>query len=87
MAELRLRLSYLGSLAHPYQMCIQYETCLEKHMAIVNRQRNVEAAHSSVMEFNPTGCQVERRADVTQDVERLESTEADGKRHNSEGKV
>jgi hypothetical protein len=57
----RHRVSYLGSLAHRYNLCHIYEGCLADHMAIVNRRRNVETAHSGVMEFNPTNADEARR--------------------------
>jgi hypothetical protein len=48
------KLSLLGSLAHRYQLCAPYEHCVEQHMKLVNRRRNVEAAHSDSIDFNPT---------------------------------
>jgi len=48
------RLSLLGSLAHRYGLCRYYEGCLVDHMTIVNRRRDVEAAHSGITEFNPS---------------------------------
>lgn len=49
--EERHKLSLLGSLAHRYGFCQGYEQCLGEHMKIVNRRREVEAAHSGVTEF------------------------------------
>jgi hypothetical protein len=49
--EERHKLSLLGSLAHRYGFCQGYEQCLGEHMKIVNRRRDVEAAHSGVTEF------------------------------------
>jgi hypothetical protein len=49
----RHQVSLLGSLAHRYQLCGKYEHCVEKHLFIVNKQRNVEAAHSGISEFDP----------------------------------
>ena len=42
----RHRISMLGSLAHRYRLCLEFEHCLFEHLKIVNRRRNVEAAHS-----------------------------------------
>jgi hypothetical protein len=42
----RHNISLLGSLAHRYHLCLPFEHCLFEHLKIVNRRRNVEAAHS-----------------------------------------
>ena len=42
----RHKISMLGSLAHRYHLCIPFEQCLFEHLKIVNRRRNLEAAHS-----------------------------------------
>lgn len=42
----RHKISLLGSLAHRYGLCLEFEGCLEEHLKIVGRRRNVEAAHS-----------------------------------------
>lgn len=49
--EKRHKLSVLGSLAHRYRLCGPYEKCLHDHMKLVNRRRNLEAAHSGVTSF------------------------------------
>jgi hypothetical protein len=49
--EERHKLSLLGSLAHRYDLCEAFEHCLDVHMKIVDRQRNLEAAHSGVVDF------------------------------------
>jgi len=49
--EKRHKITYLGSLAHRYGFCGGYENCLNSHMNIVRKRRNVEAAHSSTVEF------------------------------------
>ena len=49
--EKRHKVSLLGSLAHRYHLCHSYEGCLNDHMKIVNRRRDVEAAHSGVTKF------------------------------------
>jgi hypothetical protein len=49
--EKRHKISMLGSLAHRYGLCGPYEHCLNEHMKIVNRRRDIKAAHSGVTEF------------------------------------
>jgi hypothetical protein len=49
--EKRHKLSLLGSLAHRYQLCAGFEKCVSEHMKLVNRRRNLEAAHSGTVEF------------------------------------
>src|ERR1044072_6717421 len=49
----RHRVSLLGSLAHRYGLCRQYEECLATMTRILNRRRNFEVAHSGVMKFYP----------------------------------
>lgn len=46
------RWSLLGSLAHRYGLCLRIDGCLIEHLKVVNRQRNVEVAHSSVLSLN-----------------------------------
>lgn len=45
------KISLLGSLAHRYRLCIAFEHCLAEHLKIVNRRRNIEAAHSDTQEL------------------------------------
>jgi hypothetical protein len=59
--EDRHKVSLLGSLAHRYSLCNSYEQCLNEHMKIVNRRRDVEAAHSGVTEFVDRAVPVARR--------------------------
>lgn len=40
--------SFVGTLAHPFHLCLAFEQCAMDHMALVNRLRNSEAAHSGV---------------------------------------
>jgi hypothetical protein len=47
----RHKISMLGSLAHRYGLCLEFEGCLFEHLKIVNRRRNVEAAHSGTQPF------------------------------------
>jgi hypothetical protein len=49
--EKRHKLSLLGSLAHHYELCGAYEHCLNEHISIVNKRRDLEAAHTGVCAF------------------------------------
>lgn len=40
--------SMVGTLAHPFHLCLEFEHCTMDHMALVNTQRNNEAAHSDI---------------------------------------
>ncbi|MGM9489774.1 hypothetical protein [Ideonella sp. YS5] len=42
------QVSLVGTLAHPFRLCLAFEHCAMDHMDLVNRLRNSEAAHSSV---------------------------------------
>jgi hypothetical protein len=44
--------SLVGTLAHPFHLCLEFEQCAMDHMALVNRLRNSEAAHSGVQPLN-----------------------------------
>jgi len=44
--------SMLGSLAHRYKLCLEFDHCLIEHLKIVNRRRNLEAAHSDTQSLN-----------------------------------
>lgn len=44
--------SLVGTLAHPFHLCLQFEHCAMDHMDLVNRLRNSEAAHAGVQELN-----------------------------------
>ncbi len=46
-------ISLLGSLAHRFELCLQIEGCLDKHLAIANRRRNTQAAHATFSGFDP----------------------------------
>lgn len=47
------KISLLSSLAHRYKLCYEVEHCLEKHLRIVNRLRNIDAAHATLSGFEP----------------------------------
>jgi hypothetical protein len=47
------KISLLGSLAHRYQLCHEVEHCLERHLRIVKRRRDVDAAHATLSGFEP----------------------------------
>lgn len=42
------KVSLVGSLAHPFHLCLEFEQCAMGDMALVNTQRNNEAAHSDI---------------------------------------
>jgi hypothetical protein len=44
--------SLVGTLAHPYHLCLEFEHCAMDHMDLVNKLRNSKAAHSEVQELN-----------------------------------
>ncbi len=44
--------SWIGTLAHPFHLCLQFEHCAMDHMDLVNRLRNTEAAHAGVQHLN-----------------------------------
>lgn len=62
----RHKISMLGSLGHRYHLCLSFEQCLFEHLKIVNRRRNVEAAHSETqgLRLRPS---VESRAQLARD--------------------
>lgn len=45
-AGMEHKVSLLGSLAHRYGLCMQFEGCLFVHLKVVNRLRSSEAAHA-----------------------------------------
>lgn len=45
------KVSLVGTLAHPFQLCMQFEHCAMDHMDLVNRLRNSEAAHAGVQQL------------------------------------
>jgi hypothetical protein len=44
--------SLVGTLAHPFHLCLAFEHCAMDHMDLVNRLRNSQAAHSGSQELN-----------------------------------
>lgn len=44
--------SLLGSLAHRYRLCHEFEDCLKDHLRLINRRRNTGAAHSGIPNFS-----------------------------------
>lgn len=44
--------SLVGTLAHPYHLCLEFEHCAMDHMDLVNKLRNSQAAHSGVQALN-----------------------------------
>jgi hypothetical protein len=57
----RHKISLLGSLAHRYHLCHAYEGCLNEHMKIANRRRDIEAAHSGIAKFTPKAISAVRK--------------------------
>lgn len=43
--------SLVGTLAHPFHLCLEFEHCAMDHMDLVNRLRNSEAAHAGVQDL------------------------------------
>jgi hypothetical protein len=46
------KVSMVGTLAHPFHLCLEFEHCAMDHMALVNTVRNNEAAHSDIQMLN-----------------------------------
>lgn len=46
------QVSLVGTLAHPFHLCLEFERCAMDHMDLVNRLRNSEAAHAGVQQLN-----------------------------------
>ncbi|SEF91618.1 hypothetical protein [Marinobacterium lutimaris] len=44
--------SLVGTLAHPYHLCLEFEHCAMDHMDLVNKLRNSQAAHSGIQDLN-----------------------------------
>ena len=44
--------SLVGTLAHPFYLCLEFEHCAMDHMDLVNKLRNAQAAHSSTQVLN-----------------------------------
>lgn len=44
--------SLVGTLAHPFHLCLEFEYCAMDHMDLVNRSRNSQAAHSGTQDLN-----------------------------------
>ena len=44
--------SLVGTLAHPFHLCIEFEHCAMDHMDLVNKLRNSQAAHSEIQTLN-----------------------------------
>jgi len=44
--------SLVGTLAHPFHLCLEFEHCAMDHMDVVNKLRNSQAAHSGVQALN-----------------------------------
>jgi len=44
--------SLVGTLAHPFHLCLEFEHCAMDHMDLVNRLRNAQATHSGSQSLN-----------------------------------
>lgn len=44
--------SLVGSLAHPFHLCLEFDHCAMSHMDLVNKLRNSQAAHSGIQTLN-----------------------------------
>lgn len=44
--------SLVGTLAHPFRLCLEFDHCAMDHMDWVNKLRNSQAAHSGIQELN-----------------------------------
>jgi hypothetical protein len=44
--------SMVGSLAHPFRLCLEFDHCALDHMDLVNKLRNSQAAHSEIQSLN-----------------------------------
>jgi hypothetical protein len=44
--------SWVGTLAHPFHLCLEFDHCALDHIDLVNRLRNSEAAHAGVQHLN-----------------------------------
>jgi hypothetical protein len=45
-------ISLVGSLAHPFHLCQEFDHCAMDHMDLVNKIRNTQAAHSDIQALN-----------------------------------
>jgi hypothetical protein len=45
-------ISMVGSLAHPYRLCLEFDHCAMNHLDLVNKLRNSQAAHSGIQALN-----------------------------------
>ena len=45
-------ISLVGSLAHPFHLCLEFDHCAMDHMALGNTLRNSQAAHSGIQTLN-----------------------------------
>lgn len=44
--------SLVGTLAHPFHLCLEFDHCAMDHMYLVNQLRNSQAAHSGIQVLN-----------------------------------
>ncbi len=60
-------ISLLGSLAHRYGLCREFEGCLFEHIKLVNRLRNTKSAHDRSQHLNIRSA-AESRAELDREV-------------------
>jgi hypothetical protein len=60
--------SLVGTLAHPFHLCMEFEHCAMNHMDFVNKLRNSQAAHSEVQTLNIRPV-AESKAQLLQDID------------------
>ena len=54
--------SLMGSLAHQYYQCLEFEHCGFDHLVLTNKRRNLEAAHSEAQRLRDCTVQESRQA-------------------------
>ncbi|TQM03606.1 hypothetical protein FB548_3565 [Pseudoxanthomonas sp. 3HH-4] len=54
--------SLMGSLAHQYYQCLDFEQCGFDHLVLTNKRRNVEAAHSDAQRLRDCTVRESRQA-------------------------
>jgi len=62
--------SLVGTLAHPFGLCLEFEHCAMNHMDLVNKLRNSQAAHSEVQPLKIRSI-AESKAQLHQDCQEI----------------
>lgn len=61
--------SLMGSLAHPFHLCLEFDKCALDHMFLVNKLRNAQAAHSEIQNIivrSPAESKAQLRVEATE---------------------